>query len=114
MAWSILADIDLYILMQDKGFGDDAAFLLDSLTVGIFAAVWFTFGGFYTSLLGYCEQFTSDWHRKRKLSAIKRRHEMDESIIDDTITPDVPTTMDGSSVSSLESGNNGTEYEPLL
>jgi len=116
IAWSIVGDIDLYLLMKDKGFGDNSAFILDSLTVGIFASLWFTFGGFYTSLLGYCEQRTTNWKRKRKESQIRRSHERDESIFDDAMTPDIPGTDGdcGSTVSSLESGETHEEYQPLL
>ena len=114
IAWSIIADIDLYLLMKDKGFGDNCAFILDSLTVGIFASLWFTFGGFYTSLMGYCDQRTTTWQRKRKESKDRRfAHERDESVFDDGMTPDIPGDT-GSTVSSLESGEHHEEYQPLL
>ena len=100
--------------MKDKGFGSNGAFILDSLCVGIFASLWFTFGGFYTSLLGYCEQRTTNWQRKRKESEMRRTCERDESIFDDGMTPDVPGELE-STVSSLESGGETREeFEPLL
>lgn len=100
--------------MQDKGFGDNAAFILDSLSVGIFAGLWFTFGGFYTSLLGYCDQMATNWKRKRRESAERRfRHERDESVFDDGMTPDIHGDT-ASSVSSLDSAEHHEEYRPLL
>ena len=94
VAWSIIADLDLYVIMKDKGIDENIAIILDSLTVGIFASLFFTFGGFFTSIVGYFEQ-----------NNMIKKHKRDKDIRMDEV--------DDIDIGPMQN-DDGAEYEPLL